>query len=77
MTDGRVLPCRTYQLIDLPSEEDPEEHLPSYSYLKAIVKGAMESKLPKYYIKYLKNIKHNGVLVQDREELLQLQDLVF
>lgn len=74
MTDGRIIPCRTYQLIDLPSED--EEHLPSYSYLKTIVKGAIESKLPEVYITYLKNVKHNGNLVAKREEALQLQDII-
>ena len=74
MENGEVLSCRTYQLIDLPEED--AENTPSLSYLKAIVKGAIESKLPEDYIQYLKQIKHNGNIVSHREEALNLGNVV-
>lgn len=75
MDSGEIVSCRTYQLIDLPEDDDiEEEHLPSHSYLKAIVKGAVESKLPDHYIQYLRKIKHNGNLVSHREDALELHD---
>ncbi|KAL5292386.1 GGCT.2 family protein [Megaselia abdita] len=74
MYNGKTVACRTYQLIDLPKEDDEDHNLPSLSYLKAIVKGAVESKLPEDYIKYLRGFKHNGNLVSHREDALQLHD---
>ncbi|KAL5292401.1 GGCT.2 family protein [Megaselia abdita] len=75
MDDGRNISCRTYQLKDLPQNCDHSENLPSFSYLKAIVKGALESKLPDYYIKYLKNITHNGKIAVHMENTLKLHDI--
>lgn len=71
---GEIIKCRTYQIIDLPEACDIEEHLPSMSYLKTMVKGALESELPEEYIRYLRNIKHNGNLVRHREDALHLHD---
>lgn len=48
--------------------------LPSLTYLKVIVKGAVESKLPKDYIQFLRTINHNGKIAEARENLLNLED---
>lgn len=74
---GEIIQCRTYQLIDLPDEiEDLEGNLPSLSYLKVIVKGAVESHLPDHYISHLRHIKHNGNMVSSREDALHLHEVV-
>lgn len=59
-------------MIELP--EEGQEILPSKSYLKTIVKGAVESQLPKQYINQLRKLKHNGNVMNDRENELNLQN---
>ncbi|KAK0175171.1 hypothetical protein PV327_008944 [Microctonus hyperodae] len=62
---GTVYHCRVYQQtknIDnhVPLSELPEDRRPSLTYLKIMVKGALECGIPANYIESLKNIKHNG-----------------
>ncbi|KAI4497969.1 hypothetical protein M0802_006793 [Mischocyttarus mexicanus] len=62
---GAILKCRVYQQSKVPDNYIkpmflPNERLPSPLYLEVIIKGAIESKLPDTYIKFLKMISHNG-----------------
>lgn len=57
---------------DLLPEEVPEGRKPSTTYLKVLVKGAVESGVPQEYVNWLKSIKHNDKKVQEMEDLLQL-----
>ena len=62
--------CYTYYLanyIDGPG-------LPSLLYLKVILKGAKENKLPEDYISNLQSIEHNGCIVHPRSPLM-MEDL--
>lgn len=74
---GEVLMCRAYQLANIPEEWDSpsaqRENQPSATYLKTIVKGAVETKLPVEYIKFLKSFEHNGNIVDDFEFDLDLR----
>lgn len=54
--DGILMKCRCYMLLET-SNADPK---PSPHYLDIIIKGAVEHKLPKYYIEKLRKIEHNG-----------------
>lgn len=72
LDSGELVTCRTYQMIELP--EDGEEILPSKSYLKVMVKGAIESQLPEEYVNQLKKLKHNGNIMKKREDELNLND---
>lgn len=66
---GETITCRTYI-----SKEKGYKVLPSKSYLKTIVKGAVESKLPEYYINQLRKIEHNGNVEENRERELRLDN---
>lgn len=62
---GGMKKCRIYQQTkvpeQLPSLKDlPEERKPSTVYLRIILEGAKESKLPQDYINFLRNIPDNG-----------------
>ncbi|KAK0078133.1 hypothetical protein PV325_003009 [Microctonus aethiopoides] len=62
---GTVYRCRCYQQLKnvddhVPLTELPEDRRPSLTYLKTMVKGAQECRLPANYIESLKKIKHNG-----------------
>lgn len=64
------IPCRTYQLVHNPITpldpfNRPFERQPSRTYLTVILNGALESKLPEDYIKFLKSFKHNDRLAID------------
>lgn len=64
-TDGNVLECRVYQLIEQPETYVPApllpiERRPSRIYLEVILQGAQESKLPEDYFQFLKSFPHNG-----------------
>lgn len=57
--------CRVYlqKVNPLPrgdNEEIPMEHRPSWTYREVLIHGAIEHKLPEYYINYLTRTKHNG-----------------
>lgn len=57
--------CRAYiqKVNPLPrgdKDEIPVERWPSWSLREIMIYGAKEHKLPDYYIRYLKALKHNG-----------------
>lgn len=65
LPDGSQTVCRTYQQtinppIRKPGEELPVDRRPCITYLDCIVNGAIECKLPEYYIEELKKIPNNG-----------------
>lgn len=68
--------CRAYQLANIPEEWDgpssKRQNQPSTTYLKTIVKGAIETKLPSEYIDFLKSFEHNGNVVDLFESELEL-----
>lgn len=57
---------------DLLPEQVPESRMPSTTYLKVLVKGAIESGVPEEYVHWLKSIKHSEKTVQELEQLFQL-----
>lgn len=75
--NNEVFMCRAYQLANIPEEWDgplaKRENQPSATYLKTIVKGAMETKLPLDYITFLKTFQHNGNVVEEFETRLDIQ----
>lgn len=65
LPDGSKVQCRTYeQTINPPQLKEgevlPEERRPCVTYMNCIVNGAIECKLPEYYIDELKKIPNNG-----------------
>ncbi|XP_018898373.1 gamma-glutamylcyclotransferase isoform X1 [Bemisia tabaci] len=63
--EGTSVESRSYQLCDLPppvpeGEKFPDERRPSKIYLRTIIDGAIESKLPAEYITYLRSFPDNG-----------------
>lgn len=79
LDSGEIVKCYTYELKDFRMPEETEEEiaygiLPSLTYVKVIVKGAIESKLPKGYVSFLRTIKHNGNKKFEMEDHLQLAD---
>lgn len=74
--NGDVFMCRAYQLAKIPEEWDgpssKRENQPSSTYLKTIVKGAVETKLPVEYIDFLRSFEHNGNVVDHFESELDL-----
>lgn len=79
--DGQTLICRAYRLTKLPpelheNEPIPFDRQPSSTYLKTIIKGAIESGLPEKYIEFLKHFKHNGNTVESIEKDLELSEIV-
>ncbi|KAH8411180.1 hypothetical protein KR222_009652, partial [Zaprionus bogoriensis] len=79
--NGTAVPARVYLLNNQPAsnyhdmqpDQIPEDRQPSRTYLKVLVKGAIESGVPEEYVTWLRGIKHNNQTVQHMEELLQLQ----
>jgi AIG2-like family len=53
---GELLKCRTYHLLQRGSED----RRPSPQYLDVIIRGAVEHKLPEYYVGKLRLFEHNG-----------------
>ncbi|XP_055854329.1 gamma-glutamylcyclotransferase-like isoform X2 [Episyrphus balteatus] len=78
--DGIIM-CRAYYLCNQPStilaegDEIPFDRQPSTTYLKTLVKGAIETEIPEPYIKWMKKIKHNGNLVEKFEKQLGLESV--
>lgn len=65
MPDGTKKLCRVYQQCATPSHipsiaDLPMERRPSAVYLRTILLGAKESKLPEDYQQFLNTIPHNG-----------------
>ncbi|XP_061402491.1 gamma-glutamylcyclotransferase-like [Musca vetustissima] len=75
--------CRAYHLCEqpdtnlntLPINEIPSDRLPSATYLKSLVKGAMESDIPYEYIDWLMHIPHNGNIAERFELELELDGI--
>ncbi|CAD6217241.1 GSCOCG00004741001-RA-CDS [Cotesia congregata] len=62
--EGETFECRTYKQSLDPEEiveldQLPDNRLPSMAYIKVIIKGAKQKKLPEEYIKFLESIKFN------------------
>ncbi|BFF93208.1 gamma-glutamylcyclotransferase-like [Drosophila madeirensis] len=62
-------------LYDMSPDQVPSERQPSKTYLQCLIKGAMESSIPEEYVTRLRNLKHNGKVVSNLEEILNLQDV--
>ncbi|XP_073838461.1 gamma-glutamylcyclotransferase-like [Musca autumnalis] len=75
-----TIECRAYHLCEqpdtnlnlLPINEIPSDRLPSSTYLKSLVKGAIETNIPFDYIDWLMHIPHNGNNAERFEFELQL-----
>ncbi|KAF8566541.1 hypothetical protein P879_05506 [Paragonimus westermani] len=52
---GKILTCRTYAL------NTEQEGPPSPYYLDIVLRGAIQSNLPDFYVEMLKNVHHNHV----------------
>jgi len=67
-----------YLLINNPSDlfgkglTIPFDRKPSRTYIQTIIQGAIESKLPEYYIQILKSTAHNGRLAIDPQLIIAL-----
>lgn len=78
--NGTEVPARVYIMDDVPisnyhdlqPEQVPDSRKPSATYLKVLVKGAMESGVPEEYVNWLKSIRRSDKKVQELEELFQL-----
>lgn len=75
MQNGENISCRTYEWLDLPEFRERYDNLPSLSYLKTVVKGALESELPADYVSFLRKFKHNGKLIRRFEDYLYLDNV--
>lgn len=79
--------CRAYHLTQQPEtdvhgspdsttndavNEVPLDRKPSRTYLKVLVKGAQETGIPDSYVDWLKSLKHNDIMVESMENLLEL-----
>ncbi|XP_062131500.1 gamma-glutamylcyclotransferase-like [Drosophila sulfurigaster albostrigata] len=82
-SNDKEIPARLYVITkkpkgnvhDLPSHEVPLNRQPSKTYLRVMVKGAMESGIPEKYITWLKGFKHNNQTVQELEDLFELDSV--
>lgn len=80
-TANGTIMCRAYYLTNQPSiilkegDEVPFDRQPSKTYLKTLVKGAIETEVPEQYLNWMKKIKHNGNLVQTFEKDLELESV--
>lgn len=86
-TDSEIV-CRAYHLTKQPEtelhgspgardadKEVPFERKPSETYLKVLVKGAVETGIPDSYVAWLKSLKHNDNTVQKMEDQLELSQV--
>lgn len=72
--------CRSYHLVEQPTthlktlakDSIPENRQPSKTYLKTVIKGALETGVPNDYVEWLKTVHHNGKVVDKFEEHLEL-----
>ncbi|XP_037815965.1 gamma-glutamylcyclotransferase-like [Lucilia sericata] len=72
--------CRSYHLVNQPSthlktltaDTIPANRQPSKTYLKTLLKGALETGLPADYIQWLKTVHHNSTIVEKFEKHLEL-----
>uniref|UniRef100_A0A1B0AXV6 gamma-glutamylcyclotransferase n=1 Tax=Glossina palpalis gambiensis TaxID=67801 RepID=A0A1B0AXV6_9MUSC len=80
---NRTTVARVYALVNQPStdfklmqpDDTPFDRQPSKTYLKCLIKGAIETGLTNDYVNWLKSIKHNGNVVDELENLLDLKDV--
>ncbi|XP_075160153.1 gamma-glutamylcyclotransferase-like isoform X1 [Haematobia irritans] len=78
-----TIECRAYHLCDqpetdiklMPANEVPIERLPSATYLKALIKGALESEIPYEYIEWLMHLPHNANIAERFEKELELENV--
>lgn len=56
-------------------ENVPFKRQPSKTYLQCLVKGAIETGIPTWYVDELKAVKHNGRVSLQMEQLLELGDV--
>lgn len=72
--------CRSYHLVNQPSthlktltaDVIPVCRQPSKTYLKTLIKGALETGIPSDYIVWLKSVHHNCKTVDKFEKHLEL-----
>ncbi|XP_037934505.1 gamma-glutamylcyclotransferase-like isoform X2 [Teleopsis dalmanni] len=75
--------CRAYHLANqpmtnlskAPADCIPFNRQPSKTYLKTLVKGAIETGIDDDYVKWLRTIKHNGNTVEKFENDLELAEV--
>lgn len=87
VTHNSEIVCRAYHLTQQPEtdvhgspgsttndavNEVPLDRKPSRTYLKVLVKGAQETGIPDSYVDWLKSLKHNDIMVESMENLLEL-----
>ncbi|XP_013116745.1 gamma-glutamylcyclotransferase [Stomoxys calcitrans] len=80
---NKSLDCRAYHLCDQPAtnlknmsaDEVPMERQPSLTYLKTLVKGALETGIPSDYVEWLKKVKHNTKSADYFEKELELDKI--
>ncbi|XP_005184303.1 gamma-glutamylcyclotransferase-like isoform X2 [Musca domestica] len=78
-----MVECRAYQLVEQPdtnlhslsTNEIPQDRLASSTYLKSLVKGAIESEIPFEYVDWLMHIPHNGNTAERFEFELELDGI--
>uniref|UniRef100_A0A1B0AXV9 gamma-glutamylcyclotransferase n=1 Tax=Glossina palpalis gambiensis TaxID=67801 RepID=A0A1B0AXV9_9MUSC len=83
ITLQKYIQCRAYHLCQqpqtdikcIPEQKIPSDRLPSETYLKTLVKGALETGIPDEYVNFLRSIKHNRNVVKTLETILELQDV--
>ncbi|KAL9902132.1 gamma-glutamylcyclotransferase-like isoform X2 [Glossina fuscipes] len=83
ITLQKYIQCRAYHLCQqpqtdikcIPEQKIPSDRLPSETYLKTLVKGALETGIPDEYVNFLRAIKHNRNVVKTLETILELQDV--
>ncbi|XP_034483752.1 gamma-glutamylcyclotransferase-like [Drosophila innubila] len=81
--NNEKIPARLYVIVDepegnvhdMPPNEVPEDRQPSKTYLKVMVKGAIESGIPEHYVKWLKGFKHNNKTAEELEDRFELQSV--
>lgn len=56
-------------------ETIPFNRQPSKTYLKTLIKGALESGLPSDYVAWLRAVKHNSNSVEQFEKYLDLASI--
>ncbi|XP_017058834.1 gamma-glutamylcyclotransferase-like [Drosophila ficusphila] len=81
--ESKQTPARAYLLVDQPEtnlyefskDSIPASRQPSHTYLKCLVKGAIQSSVPEEYVRKLMGIKHNGRVVKKLEKKLKLRHI--
>ncbi|XP_013116747.1 gamma-glutamylcyclotransferase [Stomoxys calcitrans] len=82
-TLNTILECRAYHLCNQPESDLKNLHanevsidrLPSSTYLKALIKGALETGIPYGYIDWLMHLPHNANIAERFETELELENV--